>query len=161
MTGTPIVLYDGSPTYPDPMRLWGIAADHKAALLSVSPGYLTASGKAGLHPEADLDLNALRTLGRGSAIAVLVLKVVQIRRENARETEALTKSLAQVADPAQRAAAVRRAKILAVRYPLLNLILTVAALALPTLNANIIDHGHTGNGRCAGSSLNGIAAVSA
>jgi putative tricarboxylic transport membrane protein len=64
------------------------------------------------------------------AIAVLVLKVVQIRRENARETEALTKSLAQVADPAQRAAAVRRAKILAVRYPLLNLILTVAALAL-------------------------------
>jgi acetoacetyl-CoA synthetase len=63
LAGTPIVLYDGSPTYPDPMRLWRIAADHQAALLGVSPGYLTASAKAGLHPGAELDLSALRTLG--------------------------------------------------------------------------------------------------
>jgi len=63
LAGAPVVLYDGSPTYPDPMRLWRIAADHRAAVLGVSPGYLTASGKAGLHPGAELDLSALRTVG--------------------------------------------------------------------------------------------------
>jgi acetoacetyl-CoA synthetase len=61
--GAPAVLYDGSPTYPDPMRLWRIAADQGAAVLGVSPGYLTASGKAGLSPGSDLDLSRLRTLG--------------------------------------------------------------------------------------------------
>jgi putative tricarboxylic transport membrane protein len=64
------------------------------------------------------------------AILVLVLKVVQIRRERARETAALEESLAGVADPAERGAAVRRARILSVRYPLLNLILTVVVAAI-------------------------------
>jgi acetoacetyl-CoA synthetase len=63
LVGAPIVLYDGSPTYPDPLRLWQVAADHKAAVLGVSPGYLTASERAGLSPGADLDLTGLRTLG--------------------------------------------------------------------------------------------------
>jgi acetoacetyl-CoA synthetase len=63
LVGAPVVLYDGSPTYPDPMRLWRVAADHGAAVLGVSPGYLTASDKAGLHPGAELDLSRLRTLG--------------------------------------------------------------------------------------------------
>ena len=63
LVGAPVVLYDGSPTYPDPMRLWRVAADHGAAVLGVSPGYLTAGEKAGLHPAAELDLSALRTLG--------------------------------------------------------------------------------------------------
>ena len=47
-TGAPVVLYDGSPTYPDPLRLWQIAADHRVAVLGVSPGYLLASARAGL-----------------------------------------------------------------------------------------------------------------
>ena len=63
LVGAPIVLYDGSPTYPDPLRLWRVAADHQAAVLGVSPGYLAASGRAGLHPGAELDLRSLRTLG--------------------------------------------------------------------------------------------------
>jgi acetoacetyl-CoA synthetase len=63
LVGAPIVLYDGSPTYPDPLRLWQVAADHQAAVLGVSPGYLTASERAGLRPGADLDLTGLRTLG--------------------------------------------------------------------------------------------------
>jgi acetoacetyl-CoA synthetase len=63
LLGSPVVLYDGSPVYPDPMRLWRIAADHQAAALGVSPGYLAASAKAGLQPGADLDLSGLRTLG--------------------------------------------------------------------------------------------------
>jgi putative tricarboxylic transport membrane protein len=64
------------------------------------------------------------------AILVLVLKVVQIRRERARETLALEESLAYLPDPAERAAAVRRQRILAVRYPLLNLVLTVVVGAI-------------------------------
>jgi acetoacetyl-CoA synthetase len=63
LVGAPVVLYDGSPVYPDPMRLWRIAADHQAAALGVSPGYLAACGKAGLRPGAELDLSGLRTLG--------------------------------------------------------------------------------------------------
>jgi acetoacetyl-CoA synthetase len=63
LVGAPVVLYDGSPVYPDPMRLWRIAADHRVAALGVSPGYLAASAKAGLRPGAELDLSGLRTLG--------------------------------------------------------------------------------------------------
>ena len=63
LVGAPIVLYDGSPGYPDAARLWQIAADHGVAVLGVSPGYLLACAKAGLRPGRDLDLGRLRTLG--------------------------------------------------------------------------------------------------
>jgi acetoacetyl-CoA synthetase len=63
LVGAPIVLYDGSPGYPDAQRLWRIAADQRVALLGVSPGYLLASAKAGLNPGRDLDLSGLRVLG--------------------------------------------------------------------------------------------------
>ncbi|MGW0666183.1 AMP-binding protein [Streptomyces sp. NPDC002746] len=63
LIGATVVLYDGSPTYPEPGRLWDIAAEHRAAVLGVSPGYLLASAKAGLEPGRDLDLSALRSLG--------------------------------------------------------------------------------------------------
>jgi acetoacetyl-CoA synthetase len=63
LLGAPVVLYDGSPAFPGPGRLWQIAADHRVAVLGVSPGYLQASMKAGLRPGHDLDLTALRTLG--------------------------------------------------------------------------------------------------
>jgi acetoacetyl-CoA synthetase len=57
------VLYDGSPTYPEPQRLWRIAADQRVAALGLSPGYLLASEKAGLEPGLDLDLGSLRIIG--------------------------------------------------------------------------------------------------
>jgi len=63
LLGAPVVLYDGSPAYPDPQRLWQLAAEHRVAFLGVSPGYLLAGAKAGLQPGRDLDLSALRTLG--------------------------------------------------------------------------------------------------
>jgi acetoacetyl-CoA synthetase len=63
LVGAPIVLYDGSPGYPDAARLWQIAADQRVAMLGVSPGYLLACAKAGLRPGRDLDLSRLRTLG--------------------------------------------------------------------------------------------------
>ena len=67
LVGAPIVLYDGSPAYPDPQRLWQIAADQRVATLGVSPGYLLASAKAGLVPGRDLDLSGLRVLGSTGA----------------------------------------------------------------------------------------------
>ncbi|MEV7045127.1 acetoacetate--CoA ligase [Amycolatopsis sp. NPDC051061] len=63
LVGAPIVLYDGSPTHPDPLRLWRIAAERGVTVLGVSPGYLQANAKAGTHPARDLDLSRLRTLG--------------------------------------------------------------------------------------------------
>lgn len=63
LIGATVVLYDGSPAYPEPGRLWDVAAEHRAAVFGVSPGYLLASAKAGLEPGRDLDLSALRSLG--------------------------------------------------------------------------------------------------
>ena len=63
LVGATVVLYDGSPTHPDPARLWALAAEHRVAVLGVSPGYLLASAKAELRPGRDLDLGALRVLG--------------------------------------------------------------------------------------------------
>jgi acetoacetyl-CoA synthetase len=63
LVGAPIVLYDGSPGYPDSQRLWQIAADQRVDMLGVSPGYLLACAKAGITPGRDLDLGRLRTLG--------------------------------------------------------------------------------------------------
>ncbi len=67
LVGATIVLYDGSPTYPGPQRLWELAAEHRTAVLGVSPGYLQAGAKAGLEPGRDLDLSALRVLGSTGA----------------------------------------------------------------------------------------------
>lgn len=67
LVGAAIVLYDGAAAYPDPQRLWQIAADQRVAFLGVSPGYLLASAKAVVEPGRDLDLTALRTIGATGA----------------------------------------------------------------------------------------------
>ena len=67
LVGAPVVLYDGSPTHPDPARLWRIAAEHRVAMLGASPGYLLASQKAGLRPGDELDLGALHVIGATGA----------------------------------------------------------------------------------------------
>jgi acetoacetyl-CoA synthetase len=61
-----VVLYDGSPVFPDAGRLWQLAADHQVSVLGVSPGYLLACAKAGIEPRA-FDLGALRTVGSTGA----------------------------------------------------------------------------------------------
>lgn len=63
LLGAPIVVYDGSPTYPGPQRLWEIAADHGVSVLGVSPGYLATCEKSGLMPRHSYDLTALNVLG--------------------------------------------------------------------------------------------------
>jgi acetoacetyl-CoA synthetase len=67
LVGAVPVLYDGSPGHPGPRRLWELAAEHRVAVLGVSPGYLLASAKAALEPGRDLDLSALRVLGSTGA----------------------------------------------------------------------------------------------
>ncbi|MFJ4771113.1 acetoacetate--CoA ligase [Streptomyces uncialis] len=67
LVGATPVLYDGSPGHPGPRRLWELAAEHRAAVLGVSPGYLLGSARAGLEPGRELDLSALRVLGSTGA----------------------------------------------------------------------------------------------
>ena len=61
--GATAVLYDGSPLWPSPDRLWQLAQDAGITRLGTSPGYLLACEKAGLQPGRSYDLSALRAVG--------------------------------------------------------------------------------------------------
>ncbi len=61
--GVTIVLYDGSATYPATDRLWALAAEYHVSYLGVGAPYLVACAKAGVHPGAEHDLSALRSIG--------------------------------------------------------------------------------------------------
>lgn len=62
-SGATAVLYDGSPLWPSPDRLWQLAQEQRLTSLGTSPGYLLACEKAGLQPGRDHDLAALRAVG--------------------------------------------------------------------------------------------------
>ena len=62
LVGATIVVYDGSPSYPNEQQLFDLAAAHRVEVLGVSPGYLLNCEKAGIEPGRDLDLSALRVL---------------------------------------------------------------------------------------------------
>jgi acetoacetyl-CoA synthetase len=65
-----IVLYDGSPAYPDLGVLWDIAQRTRMTCMGVSAGLLASMEKAGVEPGRDYDLSALRALGStGSPLA--------------------------------------------------------------------------------------------
>ena len=63
LVGTTILLYDGSPAYPDMGTLWRFAQDSKMTLFGTSAGYITACMKAAIEPGRMYDLSQLRTLG--------------------------------------------------------------------------------------------------
>ncbi|MEU7038378.1 acetoacetate--CoA ligase [Streptomyces sp. NPDC046237] len=68
--GSTIVLYDGSPTFPDVGGAWRVAEQTRATMVGVGAAYLTAVEKSGTDPAADADLGALRSiLQTGSALA--------------------------------------------------------------------------------------------
>ncbi len=58
-----IVLYDGSPGYPDLGALWALAEQAHITCMGVSAGLLTSCEKAGIEPARDFDLSALRAIG--------------------------------------------------------------------------------------------------
>jgi acetoacetyl-CoA synthetase len=65
-----IVLYDGSPAYPDLGVLWKLAEQTGMTCMGVSAGLLASSEKAGIEPGRDYDLRALRAIGStGSPLA--------------------------------------------------------------------------------------------
>jgi acetoacetyl-CoA synthetase len=65
-----IVLYDGSPAYPDLGALWEIAQRAGMTCMGVSAGLLASMEKAGVEPGRDYELSALRAIGStGSPLA--------------------------------------------------------------------------------------------
>ncbi|MFF4352876.1 acetoacetate--CoA ligase [Streptomyces sp. NPDC001530] len=67
--GSTIVLYDGSPTFPDVNGAWRVAERTGATMVGVGAAYLAAVEKSGTHPAAAFDLNRLRSiLQTGSAL---------------------------------------------------------------------------------------------
>jgi acetoacetyl-CoA synthetase len=63
LTGATIVLYDGSPAYPDLGALWSVAAGEGVTYLGVGAPYILSLAKAGLVPGRRFDLTPLRALG--------------------------------------------------------------------------------------------------
>ncbi|MFS0674743.1 acetoacetate--CoA ligase [Ornithinibacillus sp. 179-J 7C1 HS] len=62
LTGSTIILYDGSPTYPDKRMLWKLAEDTKMSIFGTSASYITACMKDGFSPREEFDLNHLKTI---------------------------------------------------------------------------------------------------
>ncbi len=63
VVGATVVTFDGDPSWPGPDSLWALMAATGTTCGGVGAGYLVANLKSGLHPAADHDLAALRTLG--------------------------------------------------------------------------------------------------
>lgn len=60
LTGTTVVLYDGSPGFPDTGAQWRIAERTKATLYGTSAAYVMACRKAEVHPSRDFDLSTVK-----------------------------------------------------------------------------------------------------
>ena len=67
LVGTTIVLYDGSPGYPDLGALWRVADEERITYFGTSAPFIQACRKTGVRPGADCDLTALRALGSTGA----------------------------------------------------------------------------------------------
>lgn len=63
LIGATVLLYDGSPAYPDIGTLWKFAQDTGMTLFGTSAGYIASCMKAGIEPGQTYDLSKLRTLG--------------------------------------------------------------------------------------------------
>ena len=59
LTGATIVLYDGSPGYPDISAQWRVAEQTGTTLFGTSAAYVIACRKAEIHPGRDLDLSSV------------------------------------------------------------------------------------------------------
>ncbi len=71
IAGSALVLYDGSPAHPDAAALWKMAQDLKITVFGTSAKFLGMCEKADVHPAADFDLAALRTiLSTGSPLSI-------------------------------------------------------------------------------------------
>jgi acetoacetyl-CoA synthetase len=71
LTGATVLLWDGSPAWPDLDALWRFAADTRTTYFGTSAAFVQACAKAGLDPGRRLDLSRLRGIGStGSPLPV-------------------------------------------------------------------------------------------
>jgi acetoacetyl-CoA synthetase len=63
LIGTTVLLYDGSPSYPDMNALWQYAEKSGMTFFGTSAGFILACMKAGIEPGKTFDLSKLRGLG--------------------------------------------------------------------------------------------------
>jgi acetyl-CoA synthetase len=63
LLGATQILFEGTPDYPNPDRLWRLAEDHKVSVLGVAPTAIRALMGKGDAWVRDRDLNSLRVLG--------------------------------------------------------------------------------------------------
>jgi acetoacetyl-CoA synthetase len=69
-SGATLILYDGSPFFPDGEALWKLAQDEKISVFGTGAKYISALEKAGVRPKNKFDLPDLRTmLSTGSPLA--------------------------------------------------------------------------------------------
>jgi acetoacetyl-CoA synthetase len=69
--GATLVLFDGSPFYPDPGVLWKLAQDEKITVFGISARYVASLEKEGVRPGENYDLASIRTiLSTGSPLPV-------------------------------------------------------------------------------------------
>ncbi len=67
LVGTTIVLYDGSPAFPDLNTLWHLAEQHRVTYFGTSAPYVQSCLKEGLDPSSRYDLTGLRVVGSTGA----------------------------------------------------------------------------------------------
>ncbi len=63
LVGATVVMYDGSPAYPDMGALWKYAQDAGITLFGASAGYIASCMKAEIEPAKTYDLSKLQGLG--------------------------------------------------------------------------------------------------
>ena len=67
LVGSTIVLFDGSPGYPDLGALWKLAEQHRVTYFGTSAPFIQSCLKKHLRPAAEFDLSALRAVGSTGA----------------------------------------------------------------------------------------------
>ncbi|HFC12509.1 MAG TPA: acetoacetate--CoA ligase, partial [Anaerolineae bacterium] len=71
LTGATIVLYDGSPAYPDIGTTFALAEQVGVTYFGTSAAFISACGKAGIQPNQQYDLSKIRAVGStGSPLSV-------------------------------------------------------------------------------------------
>lgn len=69
--GASLILYDGSPFFPDNGALFKLVQDERVTIWGTSPKYLSTIEKAGVSPAASHDLSSLKTIiSTGSPLSV-------------------------------------------------------------------------------------------
>jgi acetoacetyl-CoA synthetase len=67
LTGSTVVMYDGSPAHPDLSTLWRLVERHRVTYFGTSAPYIQSCLKARLTPAGSHDLSSLRALGSTGA----------------------------------------------------------------------------------------------